>query len=105
MVRLINIYTVCLFCYVLIGVSEIRQMHIQLSTTMTVYVSCIQIQVIFHVPVYHIVLYNRRICWSTLLNSSTTEMQRKKILVCKFSKNTKSKLYHIENSKTRGQTV
>ena len=28
MVRLINIYTVCLFCYVLIGVSEIRQMHI-----------------------------------------------------------------------------
>ena len=30
-------------------------------------------------------------------------MQRKKKLVCKFSKNTKSKLYHIENSKTRGQ--
>ena len=28
-----------------------------------------------------------------------------KIFVCKFSKNVKSKLYHIENSKTRGQTV
>ena len=28
-----------------------------------------------------------------------------KILVCKFSKNVKAKLYRIENSKTRGQTV
>ena len=28
-----------------------------------------------------------------------------KMFVCKFSKNFKSKLYHIENSKTRGQTV
>ena len=28
-----------------------------------------------------------------------------KIFVCKFSKNVKSKLYHIENLKTRGQTV
>ena len=28
-----------------------------------------------------------------------------KILVCKFSKNVKSKLYHIKNSKTRGQIV
>ena len=28
-----------------------------------------------------------------------------KIFVCKFSKNVKSKLYYIENSKTRGQTV
>ena len=28
-----------------------------------------------------------------------------KISVCKFSKNVKPKLYHIENSKTRGQTV
>ena len=28
-----------------------------------------------------------------------------KIFVCKFSKNGKSKLYHTENSKTRGQTV
>ena len=28
-----------------------------------------------------------------------------KIFVCKFSKNIKSKLYHIENSKTRGQTI
>ena len=30
---------------------------------------------------------------------------RHKIFVCKFSKNVKSKLYHIENSKTRRQTV
>ena len=28
-----------------------------------------------------------------------------KIFICKFSKKVKSKLYHIENSKTRGQTV
>ena len=28
-----------------------------------------------------------------------------KIFVCKFSKHVKSKLYYIENSKTRGQTV
>ena len=28
-----------------------------------------------------------------------------KVFVSKFSKNYKSKLYHIENSKTRGQTV
>ena len=28
-----------------------------------------------------------------------------KIFVCQFSRNVKSKLYHIENSKTRGQTV
>ena len=28
-----------------------------------------------------------------------------KIFICKFSKKFKSKLYHIENSKTRGQTV
>ena len=28
-----------------------------------------------------------------------------KIFVCKFSKNVKTKLYHDENSKTRGQTV
>ena len=28
-----------------------------------------------------------------------------KLFVCKFSKNVNSKLYHIENSKTRGLTV
>ena len=28
-----------------------------------------------------------------------------KVFVCKFSKNVKSKLYHIENSKTRVQIV
>ena len=28
-----------------------------------------------------------------------------KTFVCKFSKNVQSKLYHIENSMTRGQTV
>ena len=40
-------------------------------------------------------------------NSLTTKKQNDKIFVCKFSKNVKSKLhvYHVENSKTRGQTV
>ena len=39
-------------------------------------------------------------------SSLTTEKAYDKIFVCKFSKkNVKSKLYHIENSKTRGQTV
>ena len=28
-----------------------------------------------------------------------------KMFICKFSKNVKSKIYHTENSKTRGQTV
>ena len=28
-----------------------------------------------------------------------------KSFICKFSNNVKYKLYHIENSKTRGQTV
>ena len=37
-------------------------------------------------------------------NSLTTEKQTTKF-VCKFSKNIKSKLYYIENSKTRGQTL
>ena len=39
------------------------------------------------------------------VNSLTTEKQTTKFSVCKFSENVKSKLYHTENSKTRGQTV
>ena len=40
------------------------------------------------------------------INSLTTIKQTtKEIVVCKFSKNVMSKLYHIENSKPRGQTV
>ena len=42
------------------------------------------------------------ICMYYDLNSSTTKKQTTKIFVCKFSKKFKSKLYHIENSKTRG---
>ena len=38
-------------------------------------------------------------------NSLTTKKQTIKFFVCKMSKSVKSKLYHIENSKTRGQTV
>ena len=38
------------------------------------------------------------------LNSLTIKADDK-ISICKFSKNVKSKLYHIEHSKTRGQTV
>ena len=40
----------------------------------------------------------------TTLNSNYQKADDK-IFVCKFSKNVKSKLYYIENSATRGQTV
>ena len=40
-----------------------------------------------------------------VLNSFTTLKQTTIFFVCKVSKNVKSKLYHIENSKTSGQTV
>ena len=39
------------------------------------------------------------------VNSFATKKADDKIFACKLSKNVKSKLYHIENSKTRGQTV
>ena len=42
---------------------------------------------------------------SVLVNSLTTKKADDKIFVCTFSNNIKSKLYHIENSKTRGQKV
>ena len=49
---------------------------------------------------------NFLICYAVLvLNFLTPQKADNKIFVCKFSKNVKSKLYHIENSKTRGQTV
>ena len=38
-------------------------------------------------------------------NSLTTKKTEDKIFMRKFSKNVKAKLYHIENSKTRRQTV
>ena len=38
------------------------------------------------------------------LNSSLPKSRRQNF-VCKFSNNVKSKLYHIENPKTRGQTL
>ena len=41
---------------------------------------------------------------NSFLNFLTTKKQVT-IFFCKFSKNIKSKLYHTENSKTRGQTV
>ena len=40
-----------------------------------------------------------------VINSLTTKKADDKIFVRKFSKNVKSKLYYIENSKTRGQTL
>ena len=40
-----------------------------------------------------------------LINSLTTEKQTTKFSSANFQKNVKSKLQHIENSKTRGQTV
>ena len=44
---------------------------------------------------------------STLFVESFNSLTSKndKIFVCKYSKNMKSKLYNIENSKTRGQTA
>ena len=39
-----------------------------------------------------------------ILNSNFQKAEDK-IFVCKFSENIKSKIYHIENSKTKGQTV
>ena len=42
---------------------------------------------------------------SNAFNSLTTKKADDKIFVCKFSKKVRAKLYHIENSKTRGQTV
>ena len=39
------------------------------------------------------------------LNCFTTKKQMTKFSSANFQKNAKSKLYHIENSKTRGQTV
>ena len=42
---------------------------------------------------------------SMLVNSLTTKEQRTKFSSANCQKNHKSKLYHIENSKTRGQTV
>ena len=40
-----------------------------------------------------------------MFSSLTTEKQTTKVSSAKFSKNVKSKLYHIEKSKHRGQTV
>ena len=37
--------------------------------------------------------------------SLATKIAGDKIFLCKLSKNVKCKLYHIENSKTREQTV
>ena len=39
------------------------------------------------------------------LNSLPTKKQTIKFFVCKFSRNVKSKLYQIDNSKARVQTV
>ena len=40
-----------------------------------------------------------------MLNSLTTKKKTTKFSSANFPKNVKSKLYHIGNSKTRGQTV
>ena len=40
-----------------------------------------------------------------LFNSLTTKKQTTKFTSANFQKNIKSNIYHIENSKTRGQTV
>ena len=42
---------------------------------------------------------------ATTFNSLTTKKQTTKYLSANFQKNVSSKLYYIENSKTRGQTV
>ena len=45
---------------------------------------------------------HENMCW---FNSLTTEKQTTKFSSANFQKNFKSKLCHIENSKTREQTV
>ena len=40
-----------------------------------------------------------------IFNSFNYQKAEDKSFICKFSKNVKSKIYHIENRKTRGQTV
>ena len=40
-----------------------------------------------------------------MINSLTTKKQMTKVLSANFKKNVKSKQYHIENLKTRGQTM
>ena len=64
------------------------------------------------IPVYHFTKENKFCNFlfvsqqeEALLNSLTTEKQTTKFSSANFKKNVKSKLYHIENSKTRGQTV
>ena len=48
---------------------------------------------------------NRSSKEGSTLKSLTTKKQTTKFLSANFQKNIKSKLYHIQNSKTRGQTV
>ena len=58
--------------------------------------------------IYNIELRSKLISYNTqitLLNSSTIEKQTTKFSSANFQKNGKSKLYHIDNSKTKGQTV
>ena len=43
--------------------------------------------------------------WTSAINSLTTKKQTTKFSPANFKKIVKSKLYHIEDSKTRGQTV
>ena len=40
-----------------------------------------------------------------IINSLTTKKQATQFASANFQKNVKSKLYYIENSKTRGQTT
>ena len=44
-------------------------------------------------------------CFSTATVNHLTTKTSDVIFVSKFVKNVRSELYHIENSKTRGQTV
>ena len=44
------------------------------------------------------------ICYNTPFNSLTTK-ELTTVFICKFSKNVQSKVYYIETSKTREQTV
>ena len=63
-----------------------------------------------NIPIGFVNNFRKRISknGTTLLfgfNALTTKKQATNISSANFQKNVKSRLYHVENSKTRGQTV
>ena len=68
-----------------------------------------QLIIIMCVFIFHFLVRIQGTIWHTVyydpFNFLITEKQTTKFSSANFKKNVKSKLYHIENSKTGGQTV